>query len=175
VARPAAKAAVAPILARQIPFDLIAVLSPVLFGGGLLLAWLGWPSSGFASFLLGLIAGQLAQRFADSAVRTSPILKWQGHLAGTVFALLVLMLAGFGYVTGEDWGVIILAMWLIMGLIGRREAATVSWQPRIGDHAAILLLSTAFDQPVAGLALCVAWHVGAELLIQWRTRALVSP
>ena len=77
-AAPLATLAVGPAMAKPLPFDLMLVFAPALFGLAILLAWTEWPVLGFCAFLLGLIAGKVAERYAAAGVRESatPIRCW---------------------------------------------------------------------------------------------------
>lgn len=172
-AAPLATLAVGPAMAKPLPFDLILVFAPALFAAAILLAWAEWPAVGFASFLLGLVAGKVAERYAAAGVRESAMLRWQRRLEIAVFAVLALFMAGLAWRTGAGWGINILAVWLVSGTV--LAMPRNAWSPAAGDLGAILMFASGFGEPVLGLALCVAWQVAAQAFAGGRFKGLVTP
>lgn len=162
LAQPLASFTAAAAMARSLPFDLILIVAPVLFGAAALLAWLEMPAAGFAVFLTGIVASAAAQRYGVAAMRPSPVLRWRHAIEIVALAVLILFMAGLAWRNGSGWGINALAAWAIANTV--LAPATTRWAPGPGDQAAILLFASALDAPVIGLVLCIGWQVAAAAI-----------
>lgn len=153
------------MMTRPLPFDVVALAPWLLVTLSLIASAVGWHAAAFGLFVLSAVPAVAARRMAGVAARRSRLLELFERARSPVFFGL-LLLQGWALVqAGLGWGSLLLSTWAGIALLLQPSIRRSLWMADVGWAAVILLAAAVFGQPLAGLAVLVAYAVITQFLL----------
>jgi hypothetical protein len=154
------------IMARHVPFEVMAILPLVVLGVAVLLAAVGWSGLGFGAFLLSAVPAVVAARMADIAARTSDALRWHWILHLPVLCGLLCWSGWLLMKAGIGWGALAVGGWGSVALLMQPEKMRRGNLMADADSAALtMFVAILAGQPLAGLLVVVGHAVATQFLM----------
>lgn len=154
------------LIARRVPFDLLAVLPLIVLGITAITALLVWPAASAAAFLLASFAAEAGRRLAAVGGRSTRLLRWHARLQPASFLFVAASTGWLLFEAGAGWGPMALALWASIALYLQPSNTPLrGWMADAESSALILLAALAIGQPLIGLMLIVLHAVVTQFVL----------